>query len=361
MNLPTKACLGAGAFLVLSGGLLALTGFLMGGDASLGWSGQRGAVEGASSTPSAETAGALAPFAALNVDLARGSVSVVAAGEDYEISVTGRLAEEVSYELTGDTLTVTGGGEGLEFFSSGDEALVMVTVPEGAYLESADLNADMGQVEVDGITAAALQVSSGLGNVDLSDVTVLTYGGVLKVGDIASGESRRITAGELSFGPTGMPYITGNYIMDVEESSSNRQAAEYMSDLAGSGLIEYYMENSLGSYFPGAVIIGFSEGRQAPESIVSGEMSCYGTTLLATDADADFGRSSEIYRIALAEEPKLISGEYNLYDNTTKGNAAVVLEYSLGTDVNVTGLKLNSLSEEFEGMADNLVTVTTTK
>ncbi|MGI6080997.1 MAG: hypothetical protein ACOYBV_08500 [Candidatus Avilachnospira sp.] len=187
---------------------------------------------------------------------------------------------------------------------------------------------------------------------DLSDVTVLTYGGVLKVGDIASGESRRITAGELSFGPTGMPYITGNYIMDVEESSANRQAAEYMSDLAGSGLIEYYMENSLGSYFPGAVIIGFSEGRQTPESIVSGEMSCYGTTLLATDADADFVRSSEIYRIALAEEPKLISGEYNLYDNTTKGNAAVVLEYSLGTDVNVTGLKLNSLSEEFEGMAD---------
>ena len=47
----------------------------------------------------------------------------------------------------------------------------MVTVPEGAYLESADLNADMGRVEADGITAAALQVSSGLGNVDLSDVT----------------------------------------------------------------------------------------------------------------------------------------------------------------------------------------------
>ena len=186
MNLPTKACLGAGAFLVLSGGLLALTGFLMGGDASLGWSGQRGAVEGASSTPSAETAGALAPFAALNVDLARGSVSVVAAGEDYEISVTGRLAEEVSYELTGDTLTVTGGGEGLEFFSSGDEALVMVTVPEGAYLESADLNADMGQVEVDGITAAALQVSSGLGNVDLSDVTAGDVSLTLSMGDLTA-------------------------------------------------------------------------------------------------------------------------------------------------------------------------------
>ena len=35
MNFPAKVCPGAGAFLVLSGGLLALTGFLMGGQTSL--------------------------------------------------------------------------------------------------------------------------------------------------------------------------------------------------------------------------------------------------------------------------------------------------------------------------------------
>ena len=35
MNLPTKVCLGAGAFLVMSGGLLALTGFAMGAETHL--------------------------------------------------------------------------------------------------------------------------------------------------------------------------------------------------------------------------------------------------------------------------------------------------------------------------------------
>ena len=70
------------------------------------------------------------------------------------------------------------------------------------------------------------------------------------------------------------------------------------------------------------------------------------------DAGAGFEHNGEVYRVALSEEPKLISGEYNVYDNTTGGNAAVILEYFLGTDVNITGLEFNSLSEEFEGMRD---------
>ena len=36
MNLPSKVCLGAGVFLVLSGGLLALTGFALGARTSRG-------------------------------------------------------------------------------------------------------------------------------------------------------------------------------------------------------------------------------------------------------------------------------------------------------------------------------------
>ena len=35
MNMPAKVCLGAGAFLVMSGGLLAITGFAMGAQTHL--------------------------------------------------------------------------------------------------------------------------------------------------------------------------------------------------------------------------------------------------------------------------------------------------------------------------------------
>ena len=128
------------------------------------------------------------PFAALNVDLAADPSAWSPPAEDYEISVTGRLAEEVSYELTGDT-PYTSSPAGERGWSSSPPAMrpwVMVTVPEGAYLESADLNADMGQVEVDGITAAALQVSSGLGNVDLSDVTAGDASLTLSMGDLTA-------------------------------------------------------------------------------------------------------------------------------------------------------------------------------
>lgn len=186
---------------------------------------------------------------------------------------------------------------------------------------------------------------------DLKNVTLLIYGGVFKIGDISAGESKRITGGEISFAPTGMPYMVGNYIMDIYDDgrSSDR---EYMSSLSESGLIEYYMENSVGDYYSGAKLIAFSENETAPESLAASGIDCYGTTLIATDAKAVFEHNGEIYRVALSEEPKLISGEYNVYDNTTGGNAAVILEYFLGTDVNITGLELNRLSEEFEGMRD---------
>lgn len=186
---------------------------------------------------------------------------------------------------------------------------------------------------------------------NLKNVTLLLYGGVLKIGDIGAGESRRITGGEISFAPTGMPYIIGNYVMGVDDDSRSSDR-EYMSDLSGSGLIEYYMENSLGDYYGGAKLIAFSENEDAPGSLSDSGTDCYGTTLIAMDAGAGFEHNGEVYRVALSEEPKLISGEYNVYDNTTGGNAAVILEYFLGTDVNITGLEFNSLSEEFEGMRD---------
>ena len=180
MNFPTKVCLGAGAFLVLSGGLLALTGFLMGGQTSLHIHSD---TPEAAETPDAAASETLAPFAYLEVDVGRGDVAVVPGG-DYGIELSGRLAEELNYALDGDTLTVTGGEGALESFSSGDQAAVTITVPEDAYLERVTLSTDMGRVEALGFTAVALDVSADLGSVDLTDVTAGEATLALSMGDL---------------------------------------------------------------------------------------------------------------------------------------------------------------------------------
>ncbi len=191
---------------------------------------------------------------------------------------------------------------------------------------------------------------SNNGDSDLTDVSIIFGGTVLKVGDIPAGESRRITGEEMLTGPAGIPYIEGNYIMGLSEAGTSSGSAD-MQKIQRSGLIEYYMENSLGNSYEEAIVTGFSEGEEKPASLVSEGISSYGTTLIVKDAEARFEKDGEVYRLALREEPKLISGEYNMYDNTTGGNAAVVIEYSLGTDISVTGLKLNRLSEEMSGMS----------
>ena len=53
------------------------------------------------------------------------------------------------------------------------------------------------------------------------------------------------------------------------------------------------------------------------------------------------------------EEIRLISGEYSLISNTTPGSAAVVLEYSLGSSLDLKSVRFLDLSEEFEGSMAN--------
>ena len=82
-------------------------------------------------------------------------------------------------------------------------------------------------------------------------------------------------------------------------------------------------------------------GYMAPEQIRS-----------SSEFPVDNRAGQEVYRCALSPEPKVVSGEYEAGNNTTRGTASVILEYSLGSDLSVTALRFNGLSEAFEGKTD---------
>lgn len=176
MNLPSKVCLGAGVFLVLSGGLLALTGFALGAKTSLDlhWDNQ-GIETDVSYSYSDSTMengiweNSVDPFSRLDVDLSLGSVRIVY-GEDYRVSCEGAWTAGLDCESDGDTLRLTGSVSEMELVSSGEQAVVTISLPEGERLERADLHTDMGQVEVDEVPVDRLTVDSDMGDVTLSAV-----------------------------------------------------------------------------------------------------------------------------------------------------------------------------------------------
>ena len=187
MNLPTKVCLGAGAFLIMSGGLLAVTGAALGGSSrpDLPFGG------GSSSEYAGETydyvdAEDLLPFTSLEVDVAVGDVTVMALGE-YDLSISGARAGLITYEVVGDTLRVTDGEEGMpEAFSSGDETWVSIYLPDDVALETVDIHTAIGRVDLMDFAADSLTVTAGLGDVYMDDVKAADAGITLSMGDLSA-------------------------------------------------------------------------------------------------------------------------------------------------------------------------------
>lgn len=128
----------------------------------------------------------LEPFTGLDVEMACGSVYVFA-GEDYgvEVDSTG------SWEIKGDgTLVVRSSGSGL-----GRDPRVTVYVPEGAWLDRVDIDADLGECFLEGFRAGTLTVDADCGSVTLSDITASS---VSLTADLGSVELSNVTAEELS-------------------------------------------------------------------------------------------------------------------------------------------------------------------
>ena len=114
MNMPAKVCLGAGAFLVMSGGLLAITGFAMGAQThlDLDWGrAHKSETPVDTGAPHVEEGTALPAFSRLDVDVSIGDVTVEYGGEDgisltsWSMSWTGIPSRYAAGRVPGSCLT----------------------------------------------------------------------------------------------------------------------------------------------------------------------------------------------------------------------------------------------------------------
>ena len=166
MNMPAKVCLGAGAFLVMSGGLLAITGFAMGAQThlDLDWGrAHKSETPVDTGAPHVEEGTALPAFSRLDVDVSIGDVTVEYGG-DYGISLTSWGGIQLEYELDGDTLKVRSGSGAWELSDWEHEVAAVITLPEGVALESADIRTALGDVTLTGVTAGTLAAGSEMGS-----------------------------------------------------------------------------------------------------------------------------------------------------------------------------------------------------
>lgn len=211
--------------------------------------------------------------------------------------------------------------------------------------------------EGDGVPEAAVELSYFDGTLsgsvrneseeELEDVTLLMHGRIISVGTLAPGQMKDLSGYSAVFGPTGSGRLTAEYI--TEAGALSPEQPEYAAALARTRLLSRYLQESLSNYYSGARLIAFRTQENGPAAVLNEAVESYGTSLYAQTVPVDLRQGEEVYRSALSNEPKVISGAYEAGSNTAGGAAPVVLEYALGSDLFVTSLRLNGLSEEFSG------------
>ncbi|MDO4264970.1 MAG: hypothetical protein Q4C63_00680 [Eubacteriales bacterium] len=189
------------------------------------------------------------------------------------------------------------------------------------------------------------------GSRNYTDAALLMYGRIILIGDLAAGQTKDLSGYTAVYGPTGAHRLTAEYITGLSRFGETAQDSEaYVRASACTRLLLYYLEETLGNYYSGGRLVAFdAEQKSIPNSILTEGIECYGTTLVAQTVTVNAQQGDELYRSALSGEPKLISGSYEAGSNTTDGTTPLILEYALGTDITVTALRLNGLSEEFSG------------
>jgi len=252
MKESTKKILAFSLVLVVLGGVLGTIGFALGGIDHSVWVDSKGFHRVAKS---ARVSPATKAFSGTveEIDLTSkgGDVEIVEGGTETKVVL--QNPQTTACTLENGVLTVTSRPESREGFSIGFDSIdeghtsytsknkVTVYLPAGTDLSAVTLRSGVGDIKLAGLLAKRLDVSAGLGDIDLSDSTI---NGPAKIDSSAGDVGMNGTfAGEV---------IVNSSLGDVRFESANGVSAH-----------NYKLEASLGAiHFPGK-----SDGSDAAGSL----------------------------------------------------------------------------------------------
>ncbi len=184
----------------------------------------------------------------------------------------------------------------------------------------------------------------------IEDAAVLLYGAMAIVGDLEPGETKileNLPAVNYSVASASSretaEQITGGWKYKKADISN----AEYMKTMAKTSLLEFYLDEYLTGYQPGARIVAFRGNGETSSFLTGNGYEVSGLTMYTAAAEVYMGKEDLVYRSAMANSPKVINGIYQISGNTITGMSPVTLEYSLGSDLNIEKLRFEQLSPVF--------------
>jgi len=182
----------------------------------------------------------------------------------------------------------------------------------------------------------------------LEDAALVLYGQMYLIGDIKTGEVLEFSESPLLVWPAGMSYMAAGQITGSsrKEEESN---SEYLRKAERDGLISYYIGERFAVSSTDGYLVGIGpDGGVAAVDALNGQENDR-LILYAAKLNVSSGEEGVIYRSGLTNQPVINSGNGAIYGDglTMYGVEPLMVEYMLGTDIQVEKLSFLPVSDVF--------------
>ncbi|WP_146043759.1 hypothetical protein [Clostridium sp. chh4-2] len=182
----------------------------------------------------------------------------------------------------------------------------------------------------------------------VENAALIMYGNMVMLGDMQPGETKRLDGLELICYPVGQSYVVAEAISGGNQYKKADIEDEYYLDaLEKTNALIFYLNNYMTSYTSDARVMGFVKGEDNLNLTLDRDYEHDGLTVVTSSMPVNSYRDRMVSRSVLMKRPKIVSGQYDPDSNILYGIDPVVLEYSLGNDIEVDRIKLNMISDLF--------------
>lgn len=184
----------------------------------------------------------------------------------------------------------------------------------------------------------------------LEDAVLLLYGQAVLLGDMEPGQEIELADLEILNYPLSYTYALSQRVTGgdrYEKTDINDEG--YMRSQEHSRLLSFYLDSVMNEYTPEATVVGFSPNQT--ETFQEGDdFVAEGLTMVTAKVELSREKDGLVYRTALEQDPKVISGNYQpRYNSMYTGEPAepAIIEYSLGNDLDIIQVDFKKLSPVF--------------
>ena len=185
----------------------------------------------------------------------------------------------------------------------------------------------------------------------LEDAALILYGKAVYLGDLEPGQEVELSQLPVYNYPLSHTYSLSQMITGADRfEEADVTDPEYMKAQERSRLLSFYLDSGLRNYFSDARLVAFAPEEDEQNFLADDTRSADGFTMITSEVELDRKKNGLICRLALEQEPNVISGNYMASYNSmyvAEPAAPLIIEYSLGSDLQIRRVYFEQVSPEF--------------